>query len=46
MDVLQVAVSDGALVLFSAMGLAATAAAIVRDTQSQRAEPNRVRVES
>lgn len=38
MDVLQSVIGDGALLMFSVAGLAATAIAIVRDTQAQRAE--------
>ena len=38
MDVLQILISDNALLLFSFAGLTATTVAILRDTRSQRAE--------
>lgn len=37
-DIVKIAVSDGALVLFSAAGLVATTVAILRDARTQRAE--------
>lgn len=46
MDVLQGLLGDGALLLFSFAGLAATAVAILRDTQAQRAGVARIPVES
>lgn len=45
MDVLQSVIGDGALLMFSVMGLVATAVAIVRDTQAQRAELTGVQVD-
>ena len=46
MDVLQSVIGDGALLMFSVMGLVATAVAIVRDTRAQRAEHSGIPVES
>lgn len=40
-DIVKIAVSDGALVLFSAAGLVATTVAILRDTRTQRSELSR-----
>lgn len=45
MDVLQSVIGDGALLMFSVMGLVATAVAIVRDTKAQRAEVSGIRIE-
>lgn len=38
MDLLQAIGTDGAIVLFSVAGLVATAAAIVADTRTQKAD--------
>jgi len=46
MDVLQTLISDSALLLFSFAGLAATTAAILRDTQAQRAELTQLPLEN
>lgn len=45
MDVLQAAIGDGALLLFSLAGLVATGVAIVRDTRAQRAELSGIPIE-
>lgn len=45
MDLLQAAISDGALVAFSLAGLIATGIAIVRDTAAQRADLGSIPVE-
>lgn len=45
MDVLQSVIGDGALLMFSVAGLAATAVAIVRDTKAQRAELSGIQIE-
>jgi hypothetical protein len=46
MDVLQTLISDSALLLFSFAGLTATAVAILRDTQAQRADLTQIPIES
>jgi hypothetical protein len=46
MDVLQTLISDSALLLFSLAGLTATAVAILRDTQAQRADLTQIPIES
>jgi len=46
MDILQTLISDSALLLFSLAGLAGTTAAILRDTQAQRADLTQIPLES
>lgn len=45
MDVLQSVIGDGALLMFSIAGLAATAVAIARDTRAQKTELSGVQIE-